>query len=116
MNLVIRDEDKMKVNVELDLVQDLVYIESKADQKVVKMSSKVKVNVHEAKTNFSKLLSRVEKGEEIIICKAGHPVARLNPMNEKPIERTPGSAKGQVTIAEDFDAPLPEPILKSFEQ
>jgi len=75
-----------------------------------------KVNVHEAKTNFSKLLSRVEKGEEIIICKSGHPVARLNPVNAKPMKRTPGSAKDQVIIAEDFDAPLPETILKSFEQ
>jgi prevent-host-death family protein len=78
------------------------------------MSSKV--NVHEAKTNFSKLLFHVEKGEEIIICKSGHPVARLNPVDEKPIKRTPGSAKGQVIMAEDFDAPLPEDILKSFEQ
>ena len=70
---------------------------------VIKMA--VKVSVHEANTNFSKLLSRVEKGEEIIICKSGHPVARLNPINEKPIKRTPGSAKGQIIIAEDFDAP-----------
>lgn len=76
------------------------------------MSSKV--NVHEAKTNFPKLLSRVEKGEEIIICKSGHPVARLNPINEKLKKRIPGSAKGQVIIAEDFDGPLPEAILKSF--
>ena len=66
---------------------------------VIKMA--VKVSVHEANTNFSKLLSRVEKGEEIIICKSGHPVARLNPINEKPIKRTPG----QIIIAEDFDAP-----------
>ena len=75
-----------------------------------------KVNVHDAKTNFSKLLARVERGEEIIICKSGRPVARLDPFNERPTKRVPGSASGRVIIGEDFDAPLPEPILKSFEQ
>ena len=75
-----------------------------------------KVNVHEAKTYFSRLLARVQKGEEIIISKAGKPVARLVPMNEKPTKRIAGSAKGSVIISEDFDALLPEPILNSFEQ
>jgi prevent-host-death family protein len=75
-----------------------------------------KVNIHEAKTNFSKLLARVEKGEEIIICKSGQPVARLNPIDEKPAKRIPGSAKGRLNIRNDFDAPLPEVILESFEQ
>jgi prevent-host-death family protein len=76
----------------------------------------LKVNIHEAKTQFSKLLKRVGNGEEIIICKAGKPVARLTPMNDGPVKRIPGSAKGEVFIAEDFDAPLPDSIMTLFEQ
>ena len=76
----------------------------------------VKVNVHEAKTHFSKLLAQVGKGEEIIIAKAGKPVARLIPIEERAVERMAGTAKDKVNIAEDFDAPLPESILNSFEQ
>ena len=70
-----------------------------------------KVNIHEAKTQFSKLLKRVGNGEEIIISKAGKPIARLVPMNEIMEKRLPGTAKGEVFIAEDFDAPLPESIM-----
>lgn len=76
----------------------------------------VQVNIHEAKTKLSKLLTRVKEGEEIIIAKAGKPVARLIPVTERPVERLPGSAKGQVRISPDFDAPLPESFLKSFEK
>jgi prevent-host-death family protein len=76
----------------------------------------LKVNIHEAKTQFSKLLKRVGNGEEIIISKAGKPIARLLPMEERPVKRIPGSGKGEVFIAEDFDAPLPESIMASFEQ
>jgi prevent-host-death family protein len=76
----------------------------------------LKVNVHEAKTQFSKLLKRVGAGEEIVISKAGKPVARLVPVNERPTKRIPGSAKGKVFVSKDFDAPLPEAILASFEQ
>jgi prevent-host-death family protein len=76
----------------------------------------LKVNIHEAKTQFSKLLKRVGNGEEIIISKAGKPIARLLPMDERPVKRIPGSAKGEVFIAEGFDAPLPESIMASFEQ
>ncbi|OGQ00811.1 MAG: antitoxin [Deltaproteobacteria bacterium RBG_19FT_COMBO_52_11] len=75
-----------------------------------------KVNIHEAKTHFSRLLAQVRKGEEIIISKSGKPVARLVPFEEKPVRRVPGSAKGGVILSKDFDAPLPEPILTSFEQ
>ncbi len=74
----------------------------------------VKFNVHEAKTHFSKLLDRVGNGEEIIIAKAGKPVARMVPVAERPTQRVAGSAKGKVVIASDFDAPLPEPILEAF--
>ncbi len=75
----------------------------------------VSVNVHEAKTHFSKLLTRVQAGEEIIIAKAGRPVAKLIPIQAKSKPRKPGTAKGKLWIAPDFDAPLPEDVLKSFE-
>ena len=75
-----------------------------------------KVNVHEAKTHFSKLLARVVNGEEIIIAKAGKAIARLIPIVERPRKRVPGSAEGKVFMADDFDAPLPDSILKEFEQ
>ena len=76
----------------------------------------ITVNIHEAKTHFSKLLARVVQGEKIIICKSGKPVARLEPILEKPVQRVPGSAKGKVVIGQDFDAPFPDHILDSFEQ
>lgn len=76
----------------------------------------VQVNIHEAKTKLSKLLTRVKEGEEIIIAKAGKPVARLVPFAERPVKRLPGSAKGRVRISPDFDAALPESFLKSFEK
>ncbi len=68
------------------------------------------VNVHEAKTRFSKLLKRVQLGEEIVIAKAGKPVARLVPFAEEASARKPGTAKGLVTISPDFDAPLLEDL------
>ena len=75
----------------------------------------VTVNVHEAKTHFSQLLTRVSMGEEVIIAKAGKPVARLVPIVERPLQRVPGSAAGQVIMAPDFDAPLPEDLQNAFE-
>ncbi len=74
------------------------------------------VNIHEAKTHLSKLLVQVANGEEVIISKAGKPIARLVPITEKPKKRTPGSAKGKVIIEKNFDAPLPKHILKAFEK
>jgi prevent-host-death family protein len=76
----------------------------------------VTVNIHEAKTNFSKLLARALSGEEVIIAKAGMPVARLVPFSEKPVRRVPGTAAGKIVIAPDFDAPLPDDVLEAFEQ
>jgi len=75
-----------------------------------------KVNIHEAKTRFSQLLSRVKEGEEIIIAKAGKPIARLVPVKEHPAKRVPGSTRGKITIAPDFDAPLSESVLELFEK
>ncbi len=74
------------------------------------------VNIHEAKTHLSRLLARVASGEEVVISKAGKPIARLSPIADRPKKRTPGSAKGKVIIEKNFDAPLPKRILKAFEK
>lgn len=73
------------------------------------------VNIHEAKTHLSRLLERAVEGEDIVIAKAGRPVVRLVPAVERPNRREPGSAAGEVVVGEDFDAPLPEEVLKAFE-
>jgi len=73
------------------------------------------VNVHEAKTQLSRLLARVEAGEEIVIARNGKPVARLVPVSTGPARRVPGEDAGKGWIAEDFDAPLPPEIQKYFE-
>lgn len=72
------------------------------------------VNVHEAKTNLSKLLQRVAAGEEIIISNRGVPVARLLPFPRASGHRQLGFEKGRARIADDFDAPLPPAILSGF--
>ena len=72
------------------------------------------VNVHEAKTHFSQLLDRVAKGDDIVIAKAGKPVARLVPIGA-PGARMLGLDAGAVFIARDFDAPLPDAVLSDFE-
>lgn len=71
------------------------------------------VNVHDAKTHFSALLDRVQGGEEIIIAKAGLPVARLVPLDPASAGRArlPGSRRGGMWMADDFDAPLPDDFL-----
>ena len=66
------------------------------------------VNIHEAKTHFSKLLARVASGERIIIAKAGRPVAELGPVTERPARRVLGQDRGLVIIHPEFDDPLPE--------
>lgn len=73
------------------------------------------VNVHEAKTHLSSLLDEVAGGSEIIIAKAGKPVARLVPVEKAPPKRVPGVLRGKIRISEDFDAPLPDDVLASFE-
>ncbi len=73
------------------------------------------VNIHEAKTHFSKLLARVAAGEEIVIGKAGKPVARLVPYNDQAGEpRKPGRLKGKIWVSPDFDAPLPDQVAAAF--
>jgi prevent-host-death family protein len=72
------------------------------------------VNIHEAKTHLSKLLRPVAMGEEVIIAKAGRPVARLVPVGRSRRRRTPGSAPG-IWVSDDLDAPLPDEIQRAFE-
>ena len=74
------------------------------------------VNMHEAKTHFSKLIERVRRGEEIIVAKAGKPVAKLLPIAQGAQVRVPGSARGKITLSADFDAPLPDELLDDFER
>lgn len=73
------------------------------------------VNIHEAKTHFSKLVDTAMHGEEIIIAKAGKPAARLVPLREAVRKIQFGLMQGEVEIAENFDAPLPESVMASFE-
>ena len=62
------------------------------------------LNIHQAKTHLSKLMEAVERGEEVIIARAGRPVARLAPL---PAQRRLGLLEGRLTVPPDFDAPLP---------
>jgi prevent-host-death family protein len=71
------------------------------------------VNMHEAKTQLSKLVERAAAGEEVIIGRAGRPVARLVAY-ERPVERSPGRWRGRVTIAPDFDE-TPAEVIAGFE-
>jgi prevent-host-death family protein len=70
-------------------------------------------NIHEAKTQLSRLLERVEAGEEIVIARSGTPVARLLPFRSTQVNRQPGRWKGQITIAADFDD-LPDDVSAAF--
>jgi prevent-host-death family protein len=75
----------------------------------------MEVNIHEAKTHFSRLLQRVANGEEVTIARAGVPVARLVAVEpQKPKVRPLGMDRGRIWIADDFDAPLPDDLLKAF--
>ncbi len=75
------------------------------------------VNIHAAKTHFSRLVDQAAAGEEIVIARAGKPVARLMPLAvpSKPTKRVLGRMAGQFTIPDDFDAPLPDDLLALFE-
>lgn len=72
------------------------------------------VNIHEAKTHFSKLVDRAAAGEEVVIAKAGRPVAKLVPLGHTPEPRQLGGWTGRVRISEDFDA-FDDEIAKLFE-
>jgi prevent-host-death family protein len=71
-------------------------------------------NLYEAKTNLSQLVDRAAAGEEIIIAKNGVPLARLVPLEARPVRREPGGWEDTVKIADDFDDPLPPELLAAF--
>ena len=72
------------------------------------------INIHEAKTHFSRLVDRVEAGEEIVIARDGHPVARLVPLRPRTQSREPGLWRGLVHLAPDFDQ-TDDALLDAFE-
>ncbi len=73
------------------------------------------VNVHDAKTHFSSLLARVEKGQEFVIARAGKPVARLVPNISEHSPPIFGADRGAFTVPDDFDSPLLDKISDAFE-
>ena len=73
------------------------------------------VNIFQAKTQLSKLIEMVERGEDVIIARAGKPVARLTALKPEKKPIIFGLMKGQIWVADDFDAPLPDEILDQFE-
>jgi prevent-host-death family protein len=73
------------------------------------------VNIHEAKTHLSRLVERVEAGEELVIARAGRPVARLVPFRRRTTPRQPGVWRGRVVLADDFDQ-TPESVIADFER
>jgi prevent-host-death family protein len=73
------------------------------------------VNMHEAKSQLSALVEAVNAGEEVVIARAGKPVARLVPYRAQAEPRRPGGWEGRIWVADDFDAPLPEDLQRLFE-
>jgi prevent-host-death family protein len=71
--------------------------------------------MHEAKTHLSRLVEDASEGEEIVIAKAGKPVARLVPVRPMRKRRKLGWLKGKLEVPEDFDAPLPDEVIAEFE-
>ena len=72
------------------------------------------VNVHAAKTHLSRLIEDVLLGEEVVIARAGVPVAALVPVRNGRSHRTPGGLRGQIELLPDFDAPLPPDVARSL--
>ena len=73
------------------------------------------INLYEAKTNLSSLVDRAANGEEIVIAKAGRPMARLVPLERRTAPRPLGLLAGQVWVGDDFDDPLPDDLQRAFD-
>jgi prevent-host-death family protein len=74
----------------------------------------MQVNIREAQTRFSWLVEQALRGEEVIIARSGKPLLKLVPLAEPPKARTPGLSQGKIRIAEDFDSPSAEDIIREF--
>ena len=72
------------------------------------------INIGDARNNLSQLVERAAAGEEIVIAKAGRPMARLVPFRNVRAKRRTGALKDKIWISPDFDAPLPKEIAKAF--
>jgi prevent-host-death family protein len=73
------------------------------------------INVHEAKTHFSRLLDRAQEGEEFVIAKAGRPMARLGPLAGQGKKRRLGLLDGKFRVPDDFNESLPDEVIAAFE-
>ncbi len=79
------------------------------------MKDRAVINIHQAKTHLSSLLTEVAKGKEVIIAKAGTPIAKLVPLDHGTPPRKPGFLKGKLTLHANFNAPLPDALQQAFE-
>jgi prevent-host-death family protein len=76
----------------------------------------IQVNIHQAKTHLSRLLRRVIAGEEVVISRAGRPLAKIVPLAEQSVKREIGTDEGAFHVPDDFNEPLPEEIMVEFER
>ena len=79
------------------------------------MSTSITVNIHEAKTHLSRLLDQLGSGDEIVIAKAGKPIAKLSSIHARRKPLPYGLLKGKLKAKPDFDAPLPDDLIATFE-
>ena len=79
------------------------------------MNDRAVINVDQAKTHLSSLLTEVARGKEIIIAKAGSPIAKLVPLDHGLPHRKPGFLKGKITLRANFNAPLPDELRHAFD-
>lgn len=73
------------------------------------------VNIHEAKTHFSRIVDQVAAGREVIIAKAGRGVAKLVPLEARKRPKKLGGLKGRIKVLDDFNAPLDDRVVAAFE-
>ena len=73
------------------------------------------INIHEAKTHLSRIVDKVAAGAEVVIAKAGKPMARLSPIVASPKAKKLGILKGKIKVPDDFNAPLDESVIADFE-
>jgi prevent-host-death family protein len=73
------------------------------------------INIHEAKTHLSRIVDEVAAGAEVIIAKAGKPLAKLTPLATPVKKKKLGLLKGKIEVPDDFDAPLPDEVIAAFE-
>ncbi len=78
------------------------------------MGNTMQVNIYEAKTQLSRLVTRAAEGEDVVIARAGKPVARIVPYEKRPVRRQPGGLKGLLELPEDWDSPETNTVVASL--